>query len=94
MLRSRFRCFNPVRCFNPKVIQAPPWNLDELRNNWRDSDFPVAELQDFTEHDNQEKRQKLRDLLSDEIFIPGIKYCPRQSGCGIQINFETDFFRI
>jgi len=70
MLRNRIRAVDIVRRFNPKVIQPPPWNLDELRNNWRDPDFPTKELQHFTEADNHEKRQKLRDLLSTETFTP------------------------
>ena len=71
MLRNRIRAVDIVRRFNPKVIQPPPWNLDELRNNWRDPNFPTKELQHFTEADNHEKRQKLRDLLSTETFTPG-----------------------
>jgi len=59
-----------LRCFNPNVIQSPPWNLEQLRNNWRDPEFPVKELQHFTEHDNQEKREELRNLLSEDTFIP------------------------
>jgi len=72
MLRSRAKFIEKsLRCFNPNVIQPPPWNLAELRDNWRDPDFPVKELQHFTEHDNQEKRQKLRELLADDTFLPG-----------------------
>ena len=74
MLRGRRFVLDGVRCFNPKVICPPPWNLEQLRDNWRDPEFPVNELQNFTEHDNHEKRQKMRDLVeTDDTFFPGKK---------------------
>ena len=68
ILRNRHRSIREV---SSDLITQPPWgSLEGLRQKWRDSDFPVKELQHFTEGDNQEKRQKFRDLLSDPEFIP------------------------
>jgi len=42
----------------------------ELRDRWRDPNFPKAKLQHFIEYDNQEKKARFRELLSSPEFIP------------------------
>ena len=69
--RNRHRCSVIYRTVSSDLITEPPWgSLEGLRDKWRNEDFPVKELQHFTEGDNQEKRQKFRELLSDPEFVP------------------------
>jgi len=42
----------------------------ELRDKWRDPNFPKEKLQHFIEYDNQEKKARFRELLSRPEFIP------------------------
>lgn len=42
----------------------------ELRDRWRDPNFPKDKLQHFIEYDNQEKKARFRELLSRPEFIP------------------------
>lgn len=42
----------------------------ELRDKWRDPNFPKEKLQHFIEYDNQEKKARFRQLLSSPEFIP------------------------
>jgi acyl-CoA oxidase len=73
MLRKIIRTRQPgsIRSVSADLITPPPWgSLKGLRQKWRDPDFPVKELQHFTEGDNQEKREKFRELLENPEFIP------------------------
>ena len=60
MLRNVVKRTGSVRAVSADLITPPPWDLAELRQKWRTPDFPLKELQHFTEGDNQEKRQKFR----------------------------------
>ena len=61
------------RYFRKEIITAPPWcSPEELRDKWRTPNFPKAALQHFTEYDNHEKREKYRQLLSTDQFMPGM----------------------
>jgi len=42
----------------------------ELRDKWRDPNFPREKLQHFIEYDNHEKKARFRELLSKPEFIP------------------------
>ena len=52
-----------IRSVSADLVTPPPWDLSELRQKWRTPGFPVKELQHFTEGDNQEKRQKFRNVF-------------------------------
>ena len=34
------------------------------------TDFDTAEVQRLLDHDNHEERQRMKDLMKDELFVP------------------------
>lgn len=62
-----------IRSVSADLVTPPPWDLSELRQKWRTADFPVKELQHFTEGDNQEKRQKFRNVFEkSQCFLESL----------------------
>jgi len=64
------RSISTTTSANALAASAPHPTPAELRDRWRDPNFPKEKLQHFIEYDNQEKKARFRELLSRPEFIP------------------------